>query len=271
MVETLRNKQNWIVPLPSLIIALLFIVHSCSVPSSGHHQQKKLSFDELDPKILEINGKEVFQFWEFDDHTKWWKFDVGKIESIILYQDSIKALLQSDFQSTLDKERFQNAQVAKIAKDEDRDKMNLDLVQKSLLGTIREMSYLEAQLLNYQLSQYPLLSHPTEFHAFIAKHEGNNLIRVYFAASDQGFPPQPRIIISELEKEVKNGWILHAHLHNHYGDKKSGYFGKMAPSLADAQYYKMLRDKFDIEEALITNGFSTVVIPAANFDRFESH
>ena len=60
-------------------------------------------------------------------------------------------------------------------------------------------------------------------------------------------------------------------MHNHYEDKETNYIGILAPSLADAQYYKMLSERFNISTALITNGFHTVEIDENQFDQFESH
>ncbi len=53
--------------------------------------------------------------------------------------------------------------------------------------------------------------------------------------------------------------------------KDNNCIGILAPSLADAQYYKMLKERFKLERALITNGFNTVEIENKDFEKFESH
>ena len=116
-----------------------------------------------------------------------------------------------------------------------------------------------------------MLSHPTEFHGFITKNEKEGKIRVYFGSSDTEWPPKPTVIIEELEKEINKGWELIGHLHNHYCKKDKNYVGILAPSLADAQYYKMLKERFRLAEVLITNGFHTVEIENKDFAKFESH
>jgi len=58
---------------------------------------------------------------------------------------------------------------------------------------------------------------------------------------------------------------------NHYCKKDKQYVGILAPSLADAQYYKMLKERFNVDKTLITNGFHTVEIDNQDFTRFESH
>ncbi|MCB0839537.1 MAG: hypothetical protein KDD99_22860 [Bacteroidetes bacterium] len=57
----------------------------------------------------------------------------------------------------------------------------------------------------------------------------------------------------------------------YYEPSSNDYLGILAPSLADAQYFKMLQDRFNLEKALVTNGFHTVEIPSGEFDEFESH
>ena len=74
-----------------------------------------------------------------------------------------------------------------------------------------------------------------------------------------------------MENAQEKGWNLRAHLHNHYEPAEDNYLGVMAPSLADAHYFKVLRDRFNLSEALITNGFSTVVLQRENFDKLNAH
>ncbi|MBT8220550.1 MAG: hypothetical protein KJP00_12040, partial [Bacteroidia bacterium] len=106
---------------------------------------------------------------------------------------------------------------------------------------------------------------------FIATNDALNLVRIYFASSDQRWPPKPGIVIPELRKALSEGWKLSYHLHNHYNEPEDDYIGVLAPSLADAQYFKALRESFDLKYALVTNGFHTVEIDAEDFDQFESH
>jgi hypothetical protein len=151
------------------------------------------------------------------------------------------------------------------------DLSNKELVKQGYAGDIREINYVEAQILNYQINRFPLLSHPTEFHGFITENDSLNRIRIYFGASDQPFPPKPNIILSHIEEATSKGWSLKYHVHNHYEPKSKNYVGIMAPSLADAQYYKALEKRFGLGEALITNGFTTVVLDSVNFEKFNSH
>ena len=98
-----------------------------------------------------------------------------------------------------------------------------------------------------------------------------NRIRVYFAASDQGWPPKAPELQAHMEQALSEGWKLLAHLHNHYESDSNLYLGIMAPSLSDAHFLKNWRDAYGLEEAWITNGFTTVVIPSYQLDTLMSH
>jgi hypothetical protein len=129
---------------------------------------------------------------------------------------------------------------------------------------------LETQLLDYQINRYPLLSHPTEFHGFILLHDSLNLVRVYFAASDQPWPPKPNIILEAVKNDLKMGWTFKYHLHNHYEPKSNNYLGILAPSTTDAQYYSFLSEEYNLKKAIITNGFHTVEIQEEEFKKLKS-
>lgn len=230
------------------------------------------SLKEVHPVILEVKGKEIFQYWDLKNDSGLWRFTLGKVEALNLYKDSLRAELGEEiFAKAVKKESTQSIETQITIDSTNGDQMNSLLVHSGSLGIIRNINYLEAQLLNYQSSKYPLFSHPTEFHGFILINDSLNLVRVYFASSDQPWPPKPNIILDEMEQDLKNGWKFKYHLHNHYEPKSNNYIGIMAPSLADAQYYKMLFEEFNLEKALITNGFNTVEIRNDEFYKFKSH
>lgn len=114
------------------------------------------------------------------------------------------------------------------------------------------------------------MSHPTEFHGFILFHYELNLVRVYFAASDQPWPPKPHVILEALKNDLKNGWSFKYHLHNHYEPKSNHYLGILAPSITDVQYYLYLTEDYNLEQSLISNGFHTVEIQREEFPKLKS-
>mgnify|MGYP001822918024 CR=1 FL=1 len=197
---------------------------------------------------------------------------MGEVEELESYRDSLQLVLgAARYEHALQKEATQDLSKSLIGTAENGDRKNALLVHSGSVGKIRKINFLESQILNYQIKRFPLLGHPTEFHAFIAVHKALGKMRIYFASSDTQWPPKPHVLIQELEKEVKLGWQLKYHLHNHYEEESNDYIGILAPSLADAQYYKMLSERFQLGTALITNGFYTVEINKDEFTAFESH
>ncbi len=250
------------------IIILAWILLGCntSIPNEGNRleDEKKV--------VLKLEAQEEFFYWELKDEDSLWDFDLGEVSGLIEYRDTLKVKLGNQiYQSAIKRESTQNLEISLIAKEDNGDRINALLVHTGTIGKIREINYLESQILDYQINRYPLFSHPTEFHGFITRNEREKMIRIYFAAGDKEWPPKPSIIIKELEEELANGWSLIGHLHNHFCKKDKDYIGILAPSLADAQYYKMLKEKFNLEKALITNGFHTVEIESRDFSKFESH
>ena len=228
------------------------------------------SLINISPVVIEENGAEIFQYWEFKNTAQLWGSDPGLVKELDLYKDSLLTVLGRDtLQKTVQKESPGVCTFHYDSLLDDGDKINAGLVHSGQVGHIRAMNFLESELLNYQLNRYPLLSHPTEFHGFILLQDSLKLVRVYFTASDQPWPPKPKVILEAIKQDLLNGWKLQYHLHNHYEPKSNNYVGILAPSLADAQYYMFLSDDYGLEWALITNGFNTVEIKKEEFPKFK--
>jgi hypothetical protein len=231
-------------------------------------QEQPPSLLDLPATILAQDGPALFQYWEIAQDRTVWSTESSAVPALQAYRDSLALTLGEE--ELLHILLFESSQQHPPPLPPDT-LDNYALVHTGRLGRIRSINWLEAELLNYQLSRYPLLGHPTEFHGFIAVHESLPRVRIYFAASDQPWPPKPGPIIPHLEQALTEGWRLRYHLHNHYDPPGEQYVGALAPSLADAQYFKALRERFGLPHALITNGFHTVVLPADTFEQFFSH
>ncbi len=171
---------------------------------------------------------------------------MGEVKELYTYRDSLKLKLGvENYEATIQKESTQSLSKSLIGAAQNGDRINAMLVHTGSVGEIRKINFLESQILNYQIKRFPLLGHPTKFHAFIALNEGLGQIRIYFASSDTQWPPKPKILIEELQKEIRQGWKLKYNLHNHYELESNNYLGILAPSLADAQYFKMLSERFN--------------------------
>jgi hypothetical protein len=217
-----------------------------------------------------INEK-IFQYWSLKNEPFLWESMLGEVRDLEIFKDSLEDVLgKESFIETIKKESSQQTSFDTLDS-ENGDLFNSKLVHAGSAGKIRPINFLEAELLNYQLARYPLLSHPTEFQGFLLFNESKDSVKVYFAASDQPWPPKPAVILESIEKDLKQGWTLEYHLHNHYEPKTNNYLGILAPSLADAQFFSFLSEDYGLDKALITNGFHTVEIESKEFPKFKSH
>jgi len=254
--------------LTPILLTLLIGVTGCV--ASG--LDRKFNIYEQSKTPLGIEGLAEFFYWEFDENELLWGLEIGELSGIKGFRDSLNLRLgQSRFEKVINKESTQSLDEELLLTAINGDRRNALMIHTGKIGHIRPINLLEAQILNYQLVKYPLISHPTEFHGFIAFNEIQNKYRVYFGASDQPWPPRPDLLLQQLTSDIKNGWQLKYHLHNHYEPESKDFLGILAPSMSDAQYFKMLSEEFDLEKALITNGFHTVEIRSEDFAKLESY
>lgn len=249
-----------------LFLVLIIFIISCYSNGKAQH----IALKNITPIILEKNGVEIFQCWEFKNEPFLWNTNFVQPPSLKLFKDSVMRILGKDtFILILQNLAFQDTSYKTVVT-KNGDSINAQLIHSKTLGKIRPINYLESQLLDYQISRYPLLSHPTEFHGFILVNDSVKHVKVYFAASDQPWPPKPNIILNALKKDLKMGWIFKNHLHNHYEPKLNRYLGILAPSITDAQYYLFLSEEYNLRQAIITNGFHTVEIQKEEFPKLKS-
>lgn len=233
-------------------------------------KEQPISLKSISPVLLDKNGVEIFQYWEFRNEPYLWDTHFAQPSSLKWYADSVSNILGHDtFDLIVNQRAFQDSSYTLI-NTTNGDSINAQLIHSNTLGKIRPINYLESELIDYQISRYPLLSHPTEFHGIILFHDSLNLVRVYFAASDQPWPPKPTDILQAVKKDLTHGWTFKYHLHNHYEPKSNYYLGILAPSMTDAQYYVFLKDEYNLKQSLITNGFHTVEIKKEEFEMLRS-
>lgn len=226
-------------------------------------------FKNVKPLILEKKGNEVYLVWELNNDSFLWDTNFVSPEELKNYQDTLKEVLGiAKLDSTVKSRAYQNYNL-EIRKLQNGDSLNVQLVQSKKIGIIRKINFLEANLFAYQLNKYSLFSHPTEFHGIILLNEKLNLIRIYFAASDQLWPPKPKIILEAIQKDIQNGWSFLYHLHNHYEPAANNYIGILAPSMTDSQFYNFLNKDFGLENISITNGIHTVLINKKDFKHLQ--
>ncbi len=246
----------------------LFLLTGCSIRSTT----RRATVTQWHKVILKEDPPALFLYWDIHDTDDLWNTTLGDVPALRDYRDTLRMVLGEErLERAIREEATRTLSRDELEGVEDGDRINALLVHTGTLGQIRKINLLEAEILNHQLARYPLFSHPTEFHGFIARHRGLKKVRVYVAASDTEWPPRPHVLLDQLDIDMRVGWTLDYHLHNHYCKADKDYLGILAPSLADAQYYKMLAGEFQVKKALITNGYHTVVIDQSEFAKFESH
>jgi len=249
-----------------LVLFILFGICSC--------KKNPVSKDKvilIEPVLLGSEGNDIFQYWDIDktDNT----FILTVDEGLKAYIDSLVIILgKQNLQKIISLEKS-NKGAKRIQRKglPDGAIKNYQLSHSKEVGEIRAINYLESQILNYQVSRFPLLSHPTEFHAFILANDSLQKLRICYAGGDKTWPPRPSTIFDHMKEAAVDGWYLKTHLHNHFEPDSANYLGLLAPSMSDAQYFKMLRDEHNIATTLITNGFHTLVMDSLHFDKFAAH
>lgn len=151
-------------------------------------------------------------------------------------------------------------------------------------GTLRPIGCLEALLLEAQLGRFPATGARSEMHAFVLTRVASAALAqhpaqlVYFAASGAPWPPRPGLLLDLIAAREAEGWQLAADVHNHpfyfdhlgtgsAGQPFGDIAGATAPSTSDVQFYRFLRDRLGLGAAWLTNGFTTLVVPAAALDQ----
>ena len=252
--------------LNGLLLTVLIFTTSCNNTVSV----QPFSLKALTPVVVEKNGAEIFQYWEFKNDPFLWETNLVDLPALKSYKDSLVVLLGTDtLDFIINSRSYQNESYPSVNTN-NGDSINAQLVHSKSLGKIRPINFLEAQLLDYQLTRYPLLIQPTEFLSFILFQDSLNIVRVYFAASDQPWPPKSGVILEDIKKDLREGWSHKFNLHNHYEPKSNQYLGILAPSTSDAQIFSFFAEDFNLEQALITNGFHTVEIDSSEFKKFKS-
>ncbi|MEM7372300.1 MAG: hypothetical protein AAF587_27020 [Bacteroidota bacterium] len=243
-----------------LLFILLLLLISCQ-----SKEQPPSPFPWHSPSLLKQEGTVLMQYWEGPDSPSLWTKQVEEFSALQAFRDSLTAAIGLHrLQAIVKRDSMQLTPWPE-------ENFNHEQTHNGRVGKIRDINYLEAQLLNYQLSRYPLFSHPTELSSMVLRHDSLQQLRIYFAASDTPWPPKAPEVMDHMEQALEEGWRLHAHLHNHFEPDSNLYLGIMAPSMSDVQVLRWMRDEYGLQEVWITNGFTTVEIQAPELDQLNSH
>lgn len=129
---------------------------------------------------------------------------------------------------------------------------------------------LEKLLLGLQHERIDTFRTPTEFASAVTQSPDGKRLKIYFYTVNQDGIGRASPFTDPAGNDVEQGWTLKLVLHPHVfhpGDATLN--GPVAPSVPDAGLAFNLREGLGLRASWITNGISTVRIPASAFDLFE--
>ena len=212
------------------------------------------------PGVVVLSNDAVLSFaWTLSDADSWLTPDEGKDPVLTRYRQTIAARLDANPQALLRRQRT-------LLKKKGLPTDSLDWVLAHP-RQVRPMNRLQAQLFStHWRDESP---QKREFQAFVLRKGA--ALRVYYTQNDEGSAwPHSKEVRALLQKDLRAGWRLYAHLHNHpffFENPTGDIAGTTAPSAGDASLYKELAVAARLERAWIVNGFDQLELLARDFPR----
>ncbi|HSP78089.1 MAG TPA: hypothetical protein VLQ93_06145 [Myxococcaceae bacterium] len=267
-------------------LLLLPLLASCAAPGSST-VAREASACVLDarPELIAVPepiAGEVNEFFELPDTPEWWApapWDAEREQ----YRAALVARLGGEREvrarALLERQRDLYAGNPGDMRREVENSLAL-LVGKA--GSLGPASCLEWRLFQRQARRFPMLERPTEFGAYVLRGQGR--IRVYLSGADRVGMKLRGEVSERVAADVARGFVPVAHLHNHpfLFDREPGdrmwttpetvedVGGTLAPSLADVNAYRQMREYFGLRGAWVTNGLDTGRFTAEDFDRLSA-
>ena len=220
-----------------------------------------------DPVVVRAQDGAVLQYWEVEENELW-----------------SRALLPADpaylrYRRRVEDHGADQARPPQYVPEDQRGREswrrelhNVERAYSTEAGTLRPVWCLDALLFAHQNARHPQLDRPTEFIASVLRKrvDGRTVLRVYFGAGDELFPPREVYGFDQVEDDVSAGWEYAVMLHNHTVQDADGRvrLGVPAPSVSDVQLIRSLVERYGLERAWITNGFYTLDLPADGLDAY---
>lgn len=129
---------------------------------------------------------------------------------------------------------------------------------------------LEKLFVGLQHERIDTFKAPTEFASVVVQSPDAKQLKIYFYTVNQDGIGRASPFTEPSSKDVEQGWTMKLALHPHAfhpGDPMLN--GPVAPSVPDAGLAYNLHESAGLQESWITNGISTVRIPASAFGLFE--
>jgi len=215
---------------------------------------------EVKPTVIE-RPDALLEYWDLPNEDVLNHASPPNVEILRRYRLEVRSVIDTDPIELLMRYRSRGKDPA--------DLHNLDIVLGSRSDGIRPMNCIEGLLLTAQIrrnSRFRVA--PTEFLAFWLRKEGR--LRIYYLTGDAAGIRGAAMsaLMERVSADKKAGWEVSANLHNH------SFFlerldtddpqGVLAPSGNDVRVFRSQVESLDLKAALITDGFDTLRIPAAD-------
>jgi hypothetical protein len=145
---------------------------------------------------------------------------------------------------------------------------NNRLVARNLATWMFAPTCLEKALLAVQHQRVSFAAAPTEFIAFVLEKSGTTQLRIWYYSINQNGSGAMTPLTDAMAPDLTRGWRIRYSLHNHpFAADSARWHGIPSPSAGDAQFHQNYSTRVEVPEARITNGFSTVRIPACAYSQ----
>ena len=141
----------------------------------------------LTPAVVKTQGHALLQYWELEERGPW--------SEPLLPTDSAYTRYRRHIEEAGADQARPLQHVPEAERDNEnwhRERYNVERAYSTQAGTLRPVRCLDALLFAYQNARYAQIDQPTEFLVSILRKriEGRTVLRVYFGASDELFPPR---------------------------------------------------------------------------------
>ena len=103
---------------------------------------EQTTFLKLEKVMLQEEGFAQFFYWEIDDVKQLWELELGEVNSLYKYRDSLRVALGAyGLEQAIKKEETQKLEKEIIEAAKDGDRKNALLVHMGTLGKIRKINF----------------------------------------------------------------------------------------------------------------------------------
>jgi hypothetical protein len=219
-------------------------------------------FMSSSPHVVRQEASVLLQYWLVEDRPQFYKSRLPASSALLEFRERISESMKVAPFALL------KGQLSYVT---GGDAENVRLV---LSGTVpvRPMNCLEAILLATQSERSTaqgrsMYTHPTEFLSYVLRR--GDALKIWYYTVDQAGIGGLATLHEPLMADVQQGWVVVTNIHNHnFFPDAAKVLGGVAPSATDIQYLRDLRRSLGLTRAVITNGFHSIDISSADFDRF---